>query len=314
MTTHSIACPMDSVWRALRSQDVTASVASALLGCHEFDTPLSLYLAKRSDASEKEETPAMRRGRYMEHAAVALLRAEHGDLEIRHNDGDARFYYRDPDARIGATPDVLATCKTRGRGVIQIKSVAASTYNRKWLANGEPQPPLWISAQAVVEASLTGAQWAAVMPIVVDGYGNMDAPLIDIPLTHAPAVMERLRHAVADFWRRVESGDPPPATLPADADLVMSRFDGGEGEIDLSYDERAVEIIAQREELKARERDGAAAEKERRLLDAELLVAMGNCSRAIIGEHMASVKIIKRDAYQVKASQYPIVTIKEARQ
>jgi len=46
MSIEHLHVPDDASWHAARAQDVTASVAAALLGVHEFETPLSLFMAK----------------------------------------------------------------------------------------------------------------------------------------------------------------------------------------------------------------------------------------------------------------------------
>ena len=41
-----IPCPTDEKWHDLRSMDITASTAGALLDCHEFATRFSLFNEK----------------------------------------------------------------------------------------------------------------------------------------------------------------------------------------------------------------------------------------------------------------------------
>ena len=312
MSIEKLHCPDDATWHAARSKDVTASVAAALLGAHEFETRLSLFMAKTGHADLIEESEPMRRGRLLEPVAVQIIRERHPDWTIRYNNGSDRHYYRDAKARIGATPDIEVRDPERGFGVIQIKSVEGSVYRRKWAnEDREPDPPVWIAVQAMIEATLTGATWAAVAPLVV-GHG-IDLPEIDIPL-HT-GIMARLRSEVADFWRRVAANDPPDPDFGRDGALIAALYADDDGDmVDLSDNSRAIELVAAREALKSRESDGAAAAKERKTIDAELIHALGNaaCGRLADGR-IIEAKTIRRDGYTVEPTSYRAVKIKEGK-
>lgn len=305
-----IPCAGDALWHAARARDVTASVAGALLGVHEWETPFSLFMAKKGQAQEQEETEPMRRGRLLEPVAVQVLRERHPDWMIRHNSGAGRVYYRDPLARMGATPDVIADCPERGRGVVQIKSVESSVFHRKWKVEGEVEPPTWIAIQAIIEASLTGAQWASVAPIVV-GHG-VDVPEIEIPIHFG--VMTRLRRAVEEFWDRIERDDPYPPDYARDGALIADIYADDNGdEIDLSGNARIVEIMCARDELKKREADGADAAKQRKIYDAEIIHLLGNAARGRLADgRLIEAKTVRRAGYEVAPSSYRTVRIKRS--
>lgn len=231
-----------AAWHKLRAKDITASVAGALIGAHEFTTRYKLWALKTGKVfDDPEETPAIKRGRLLEPVAVELLRELRPTWQIEHNSGKGMVYLRDTAFRLGATPDVFAYDPERGTGVVQIKSVEKTAYRRKWLGDGDfPEPPLWIAVQAIIEAYLAGASWAAVAPLVV-GYG-IDLPIIDIPLI--PGVVDRIKEESAEFWRMVESGEEPTADYALDAETIDAVYalDHGE-EIDLSRNDRIHELL-----------------------------------------------------------------------
>lgn len=252
-------------WLKLREADVTASAIGALLGCHEYLTPFKLWALKAGRiAEDPEESEAMKRGRLLEPVAVELLRQRHPDWTITHNTNPGT-YYRDPVARIGATPDVIVDHPERGRGVVQIKNVERSVFRRKWLGdNEEPEPPLWIALQAIVEAHLTGAEWAAVAPLVI-GFG-VEMAEIDVPLL--PGVVERLKREAADFWRMIESGEEPTPDYSLDGDTITAIYAADEGEeVDLSGDACVRDLIETVHRLRAEEK---AAAKLREAAEAEI--------------------------------------------
>jgi hypothetical protein len=314
-----IPCPDDTGWHALRRQDVTASVAAALLGAadpedqHTYATPYKLYMLATGAVEPEpidEEGPILR-GWLMEEPAVRLLRRRNPTWIVRHNAGDARVYYRDPAARIGCTPDAIVKDPQRGLGIVQIKSVEASIFRRKWKNDdGDFEPPLWIAVQAIVEATLVGASWAAVAPIVV-GHG-VDMPLIDIPL-HA-GIMTRLREAVAEFWRRVEAREPYDPDYGRDGELISRIFADDDGStVDLSDNRRVAALIGEREVLKKIEAEGAAAAKEMKTIDAEIIHILGNAARGRLADgRVVEAKTVRRGAYEVAPTSYRSVRIKRA--
>lgn len=243
-----VIAPRDrAAWLKARGRDVTASVVGALFGAHPYVTPYELWAIKSGRAPRAdEETVAMRRGRLLEPVAVAILREDHPGWQIEHNAAE-NTYFRDPDRRLGATPDVVVTCPQRGRGIVQIKSVEAMVFRRGWIdAEGNPEAPLWIALQATLEAYLTGARWAAVMPLVI-GFG-IDAPLIDIPLEHMHGVIEAMTERAAEFWEMVKEGREPPIDYAADAALIDRLYQVGNPlhEVDLTGVSGLLEDIQRR--------------------------------------------------------------------
>ena len=95
----------------LRANDLTASDMGAAVGDSPFKTQLELYAEKTGHLQPKSETPVMRRGRLLEPVAVSMLREEHPDWDIRY---PLNLYLRDPELRLGATPDATVRCR-RGR-------------------------------------------------------------------------------------------------------------------------------------------------------------------------------------------------------
>lgn len=246
--TVEVITPRDrAAWLKARGRDVTASVVGALFGAHPYVTPYELWAIKSGRAPRAdEETVAMRRGRLLEPVAVAILREDHPGWKIEHNAAE-NTYFRDPERRLGATPDVIATCPARGRGVVQIKSVEAGVFRRGWLdPEGNPEAPLWIALQATLEAHLTGARWAAVMPLVI-GFG-IEAPLIDIPLDHMPGVIAAMAERAAEFWQMVAENREPPIDYAQDAALIDRLYQVGNPmrEVDLTGVSGILEDIQRR--------------------------------------------------------------------
>jgi len=218
-----IIYPADrTAWLDARKQDVTASVAGALLGIHPYQTPYGLWAEKSGRvASDDADNPVLRRGRLLEPVVIEMLREDRPDWTVEYRRDNA--YFRDADARIGATPDAFATRPDiYGRGIVQIKTVADDKFRREWIdaETGEVVLPLWIAVQTIVEATLTGASWACVAAMVI-GRG-IDLQVVDVPLN--TRVMNRLRREVREFWRMVEEGREPPIDWNRDGAAVADVY------------------------------------------------------------------------------------------
>jgi hypothetical protein len=150
-----------------------------------------------------------------------MLREERPDWTIHYHRDNA--YYRDPDARMGATPDAFAERPDIfGAGIVQVKTVSEDKYRAEWLdeETDEIILPLWIAVQAIQEAELTGAAWATVALMVV-GRG-IDMEVIDVPLHEG--VRRRLRSSIAEFWALVESGREPDPDWGRDGATVLDVY------------------------------------------------------------------------------------------
>jgi len=292
-------------WLSLRQQDVTASAIGCLLGVHEYQSALGLFALKTGRIKEDvETTPPMQRGLLLEPVALKLLQQQRPDWQITWNGRGGELdghYYRDSEHRIGATPDCFAIDERGRKGALQIKTVDRFTFKKKWFsdndvegADGELMPPLWAAVQVLVEAHLTGAEWAAVAPLVIGS--GLDQHIIEVPI-HA-GVIERVQKCVADFWRRVAENDPPDADYGRDGKIVAQLYGEENGlEIDLSRDNRIPAICDRREELLAIR---LAANKELDEIKCELRDKLGPHSSGYAQGWRITNKLQHRSGYTVE--------------
>lgn len=292
-----------AAWLARRHADVTASAAGCLLGVHDYLTPYALWALKSGLVQEDpEESPVMVRGRLLEPVALQLLREQRPGWRL----WQPGAYWRDPVRRIGATPDALAINEAGHLGVIQVKTVEPSVFRRKWRTeDGAVEPPLWIVVQALVEAHLVGARWAAVAAMRV-GFG-LDLDVVEVPL-HA-GLIARIEAEVAAFWGSVESGQPPAADYGRDGATIAALHapDDDLPPLDLSADNRIMELVAERETLS---RIAAETKAEREKVDAEIVEKLAGHTVALLGDgRRITRKLQTRREHIVAASTFPILRI-----
>jgi len=293
-------------WLALRGKDVTASVAGCLLGVHEYMTGYELAALKLGKIKDDpEESPAMRRGRLLEPIAVQILRETHPDWEIYYNDGPDRVYYRDPDARIGATPDVAIVDPRRGRGLGQIKTVEKSIFRSKWQTDTHDiEPPLWVAVQALTEGHLYGADFVDVYPMTV-GFG---IDLHEIQMPKHQGIVDRLYERTAEFWSIVDKGDLPDPEWARDGEVIERMFARDDGsEVDWSGNDHALELVMRRAGLK---RAMKAAKTDLEPVEAELKAMLGNASTATLaGDVKLSWRLQHRKEFVTKASSFRVLRV-----
>lgn len=308
MTIQTLIPATRAEWLALRRETIGGSESACLLGEHPW-TSLSALWAEKSGMVDglNEETPAIRRGRFLESVAIEFLREDKPEWKITPNSiGMGGRFYRDIDAGLSCTPDAFVIDPARpGFGIVQIKSVAQMIFKKKWLVEGEIEFPIYAAIQAIQEASLTGASWACVAALVVD-FG-IDLHVVDIPLD--TGIWERLKEESSGFWQSVRDGKPPPYNFERDGKLIgkIYRYDDG-STVDLSGINDLPELAEADARLAATMK---AADIKRKAIRARFLSEMKDARVAIFnGDVIATAKTVSKDGYAVKPSTFRQLRIK----
>jgi len=292
-------------WLEWRRQDVTASNVAALFGnVHPYCTALRLYAEKRGTEFSDQDNKVMRRGRWLEPAvakAVEELRPE-WKLEA------PNVYLRDPDSRLGCTPDFYIHDPERGLGVLQCKTVAPSVYARDWLGGSEI--PFWIVLQTLTECMLADASFGAVAALLVDAH-NMDCVILEVP-RHADSELKILV-AVRNFWRNVADGIEPDPDFARDAEVVklLTPRETPGKQIDFSGHNELPAMLAERAELL---KTMGAAEDRCDEIETEVKHLMGDAELANgLPDWRITYKTQKRAGYTVPPKEPRVLLIKDKR-
>src|SRR3984893_15726578 len=145
-----------ATWLALRQQDITASDVPAICGEGMFGSATKVWAEKLGKVGPQEMSEAMKRVLWGEAAVFEAIGWEHPDWDVRR----AKIYLRDPDLRLGATPDGAAIIPgLDGVTIIQTKVIARPVFNTYWLADPEDDyskvvAPLAYQLQTLTEAML----------------------------------------------------------------------------------------------------------------------------------------------------------------
>jgi len=305
----------------MRANDVTASVAAALLGLHPKLTALGLYNIKTGIDSDPVNVEPVRsggegwwsisyppaaRGHLLEPFAMAECQRLTGwqmSYPLQH-------YWTSTRDSLGATPDAFAIAENLpGFGITQFKTVAPDVFDKQWVdpTTGDIVPPDWVLVQATQEAFLTGASWAAIAVIRLTY--SLEVSVVLMP--RSPALWHKLRKGATEFWAMVAAGTPPAIDWERDQRNVLSLYSDSDGtEVDLSDDDELAGILAERARLKAIEDAGNAAAKDRRSYDARIIAKLRNAATARApGGALIKAPTTYRQPYSVAATSFRTVRV-----
>jgi predicted phage-related endonuclease len=310
-TPHGILqhTPVDRLeWLELREHCVTASVAGALLGVHEYVTAYELWAQKSGLVPPiNADDPVLVRGELLEDDAIELLGRKHPGWQITPNIiGKGGVFLEEPSHRMGATPDAFVLDDERVPAIVEIKTTDYSTFRNKWGGPDNPQPPLWIAVQATVTAYLAGARKAYVACLVV----GRTLDLHVMPIETNLAVIKKIQKASTDFWIAVDQNTPPNPDYERDGAVIAALLPHDQGTtIDLTGDPEFVAACVERMALHE-QIAGMTAKMGRH--DALIRHRIGTHSYAVAGDFRVSNKLVQRKGFVVKPTEYRKLTIKLA--
>ncbi len=294
-------------WLELRKPYITASVVGGCpaFNCHPYVTPLRIYAEKRGvEFPFDDDNKVLRRGRWLEGAFPKIM----GELRPEWSVTAPDVFLCDPDIGIGATPDFYRTGDPRGRGILQCKTTAYSVWKRDWDEGKEP--PFWVVLQALTEAMLAQAAFAAVAVMLVDAH-NLDVAVLDIP-RHA-AAEAKIINEVRRFRDDIRNGIEPPVDFERDGavlKLLLPRETPG-AVIDLAGNNEIPDILATRAvlmaEMKRMKNQCERIENRLRAIMQDAATATG------LDDWSISFKVQKRKGYVVKPSEPRVLLIKDKR-
>lgn len=251
--------PRETDDAAFRASHVGASEVAALFDASPYLTRFELWHRKAGNiatpefnAAADDGTPENERiwwGVHLEPAILAAACERYGYQPL------AREARLDNDNGLAGHPDAVASCPHRGRGILEIKT-ADWLVRKSW---GE-EPPLHYLLQSQAYQGLARVKWGDV--IVLVGGNKLER----FQYEFRPKIYAEIEKRVAEFWREVEAGNPPPAVDPRDLGPLAELYPQGDGEtidlqgdnlaahaaaVFLAEDEKAKEAIAARDAAKA---------------------------------------------------------------
>jgi predicted phage-related endonuclease len=294
-------------WLAWRRTCVTASRVGGLpaFNCHPFYTPLRIYAELRGvEFPDDNEDPVLRRGRWLEPAVAKAVSEQRPDWALTL----PGVFLIDPAIGLGATPDYYISGDPRGRGILQIKTVAPSVYVREWDSGADI--PLWVVLQTLSEMMLHDADFGAVAVMLVDAF-RMDVKILDVP-RHAQAEAKLIAETKR-FMLDVAEMREPDVNFARDGSvlkLLLPKERPGT-EIDLSGDNELPVMLAQRARLRYQIR---RAEVACEAIENRIRYEMGEAASVIgIPGFGITYKTSDYEEYTVEAHSRRVLRIRDKR-
>jgi len=215
-----------------RRKGIGGSDIAAILGLSPWKTAYQVYQEKRKEVDDWKGNEATDWGKRLE----PVLRQWYSDTTGR--------VVRMPEKIIchGKYPYMLASLDgfTDDKRIVEIKT---ARHGKGWGQPGTNEIPDYYALQCQHYMVVTGYEVTDV-PVTIGG-GSPE--LYEVPADRD--VQEMIVEAAAEFWRRVENGDPPEPTSYAD---VVSRYGASRGAGAVYADEADIANVASLRDVRQR--------------------------------------------------------------
>lgn len=272
--THELDRPS---WLAARRAGIGGSDAAALLGLDPWKSPLAVYLDKRGELPDDEAGEAAEWGNRLEPVVAKAAEDRINDARIAEGLDPVMVRKRHAILQHPDLPWMLANIDREvlkhehGPGLLEVKTTGYWA-SKDWDDGPDPDLPEKYHVQLQHYMAVTGRNhgWLAVLvagqKLVIE-YVQRDQDLIDALIEVETA-----------FWRRVEDGNPPPASA-RDDELTKQLHDQVTPGKAVTLPAEAADLVEQRAAAKAAE---SAAADRRKEAEARLRQLIGDADEAYL--------------------------------
>ncbi|HUP07679.1 MAG TPA: YqaJ viral recombinase family protein [Caldimonas sp.] len=187
-------------WLEERKRGLGGSDAAAALGLSKWKTPYQLYLEKRGESPDLPQTDPMRWGQLLEPLVIQRYADETGRAVVR---DPFKLIWHPTVPFMFVSPDAIEP----GQRLVEAKTART---REGWGEAGTDEIPQDYIIQ-VQHALMVTALPVASVPAL---FGGQEFAIYEVPANRE--LQEMIADGEADFWRRVEAGDPPDPATAAD--------------------------------------------------------------------------------------------------
>lgn len=250
--------PDRTAWLEARRTGIGGSDVAAILGLSKWATPLQVYQQKRGELGDQPDNPAMRWGRYLEPVVRQAYADETGN-EVRVLDQMLRHPLHE---FMVANLDGFVAPEHGPRRIFEAKTARTA---EGWGEPGSDEIPQPYLLQVQHYLAVTGFIVADVAVLV----GGSDFRIYEVPEDRE--LQEMMIDAEAEFWSRVQRGDPPEPVTVADA---VARWGRSSRSDIVTADEATLQAV---QTLRAARDSIKAAEAIEETAKAIVMKALGEC-------------------------------------
>jgi putative phage-type endonuclease len=235
-------------WLQARRTGIGGSDVAAILGLSKWKTPLQVYQEKRGELGPQADNDAMRWGRYLE-PVVRQAYADETGREVRVPTDMLRSQVHD---WMVANVDGIAGVGSQADPFRVFEAKTARTAEG-WGESGSDQIPQPYLLQVQHYLYVTALHIADVAVLI----GGSDFRLYEVPADRE--LQDMLVDAEAEFWQRVQKGEPPEPVTVADAVARWGRASRAEM---VPADDETMRAVAALRELKVQREHLDMAEEQ----------------------------------------------------
>lgn len=266
---------------------VSGTQAACLLSLSPYGTPWTVYqyLAAGARGPDLDDF-RVRLGLKLQRPILELV-AEDLRLEVVDNGTDE--YTRHPSEPVGCTRDGLVICPSRGKGLVQVKNVAADQA----MAWKDGLAPPHVEIQLQHEMLAEQAQWGIIAALIGGG------ELLLLERRPSPKWQGRILKAARSMVALVAAGTPPPAFgHEAEAELLAELYPNKVPKKALdSEDPRLVEAAENYRMAAAKESEAKKAKAQARTL---LAVAIEDAEYLFLPSHRVQQTVAANGVVSIK--------------
>jgi len=252
-------------WLKERTTGIGGSDIAAVLGLSKWRTPLDVYRDKRGEAEPQPENSAMRWGRYLE-PVVRQAYADETGREVRM----LPDMLRHPEyAFLIANLDGFVAAGQPGTSVDRIFEAKTARSGDGWGEPGSDQIPREYALQVQHYMNVARCVVADVAVLI----GGSDFRIYEVPSD--PELQAMMMDAAAEFWERVQNGNPPEPVTYADA---IARYGRSSRNDSVMATADVMDAVEHLREIKTQSKHLDSAKEE---WEALLFIAMGECDTLI---------------------------------
>jgi predicted phage-related endonuclease len=260
---------------------------AAILGLHPYVTPLDVYLDKLGQSEDTPETDLMWLGRELEPVVARLVARKHPTWRV-HPVHAMAWHWQEP---FGANIDRLVYDRTRGWGVLELKTGTARTLDR-WDRSG---PPDYQVLQLQWYLMILRRPWGLLAALVGGEYR-------EAVVEADPDLWADLHDAASTFWdRHVRTRIPPLADGSDRSTALLTALYPTAADTTVALPEDTLDLIA---EYQAAETAYKAAHLRKQAAENQLKQRLGSAAAGTVGEWVVRWPTVTRtdlDTQRLKA-------------
>jgi predicted phage-related endonuclease len=291
-------------WLQLRTQDITSTESSALLGLHPRLTLFELHHRKKGSYDVAFEPADRTKWGTRLQDVIAQGVSEDYAVKIRR----ASYYARHGECRMGASFDheIVGTSaagvgdylgnlvdlyEEHGAGVLEIKNVDSLVFLQEWLVekgdDGKAtfEAPTYIELQLQHQLECVNREWGVIAALVG---GNR--PIV-IARQRDRDIGAKIREHVNLFWKRIEQNLDPDPNFKLDAKVIAKLYGYAEPNkiLDARGDEKITALCAEYREYADVEKN---AKEEKDARKAQLLTLIGDAEKVLTDHFTISAGVV----------------------